>query len=237
MQNKARVCLACSPVVNSYRTHQRVSLLPETDAASTNPTLIFHVLTLDFLIFGGGGWWGWTIKSPRLPSFGCIFFFVQCWGLGLWLTVCWHPPPVLAPAHLCCDVPAGAVNTRPLFLCSVFPLAETNHFGAERWTLWPNGPLHLSLFSSRGRHPLWQAAGVMPAWLLRSLLSMFSWLSCLNTICTLSAGNDGEGFLIRLVVHFVFVFFQGGGPRRLRNLPRVCAVTVYFDPWFRRRHC
>lgn len=58
MQSKGRVCLACSSgflvlFFNPSRTDQKVLLLPETDAASTNPTLIFHVLTFDY--FGGGG--------------------------------------------------------------------------------------------------------------------------------------------------------------------------------------
>lgn len=115
MQSKARVCLACPPVANSYRTDQRVSLLPETDAASTNPTLIFHVLTLDFLIFWGGG--VVTIKSPHLPSFWCICF---CPMLRTrFVTNCADTPPPLTFSAVTFP---PAPSTRGLYFCVPFSL-------------------------------------------------------------------------------------------------------------------
>lgn len=59
-----------------------------------------------------------------------------------------------------------------------------------------------------GMTHVWQAAGGMSAWLLLSLFFMFLWLSRLNTICTLSAGNDREVLLISLVVYCFFFFFR-----------------------------
>lgn len=60
---------------NSYRTDQKVLLLPETDAASTNPTLIFHVLTFDFLSFLGGGDDGGQLNLSAFLLFDTFFFF------------------------------------------------------------------------------------------------------------------------------------------------------------------
>lgn len=189
-----------------------------------------------------GGWWGRTIKPPRLPSFWCIFFCPMLRTrlvTNCVLTPPPHPPthPVLAPAHLlCCDVPAGAVNTRPLFLCSVFPVAETNHLGAERWTLWPNGPLHLSVFSSRGRHPFDRLLEWCPPGCSALCSPCFPDYRVWTQYALCQPEMMVKAFwLVWLCI--LFLFFSGGGARRLRHLPRVCAVTVYFDPWFRRRHC
>lgn len=58
---------------NPYRTDQKVLLLPETDVASTNPTLIFHVLTFDFLVLLGGDNGG----QLNLSAYLLLFFFLS----------------------------------------------------------------------------------------------------------------------------------------------------------------
>lgn len=124
MQNKARVCLACSPVVNSYRTDQRVSLLPETDAASTNPTLIFHVLSLDFLIFGGADEGG-PFSLLTFLLF-CAFFFCPTLRTRFVTNCVLNPPrtphPVLALLTFSAVMFPPAPSTHSLYFCVLFSL-------------------------------------------------------------------------------------------------------------------
>lgn len=166
---------------NPYRADQKVLLLPETDTASTNPTLIFHVLTFDFLLFWGGDDGG-QLNLPAVllfdtfcPAMLSTQLVTNC-VLRLLVSVpADGPHPHPTPAHLLCTA-------------VMFPLAPWTH-GLYFWVLFflllqqttsghKDGPCDLMdhfiyLVFLPGMTHVWQAAGGMSAWLLLSVLHVF----------------------------------------------------------------